>query len=283
MRSIAESVEASTLQVFNLDGRVAIVTGAAGLLGRMHCNALASAGANVIAVDLKEQECEEFVIQLGENYGVRAMSLGTDITSADQVCTMRERALAAFGRIDILVNNAGLNDSIEASSATGASITLENYPIDIWERFLAINLTGTFLCCQVIGSEMARCKKGSIVNVASTYAIVAPDQSLYEMSDGTKLLTKSPAYVASKGGMLSLTRYLASYWGRSGVRVNALSPGGVENGQEAEFIEKYSSRTPLGRMATAYDYSGALLFLSSDASSYMTGANLVVDGGWTIW
>ena len=268
---------------FSLEGRVAVVTGAAGLLGQRHCRALAQAGADVVAVDVSPEPCAALAAELRERHGRQAFDFACDITDPASVARLRDAVQAWFGRLDVLVNNAALNDKVESPAAGGEALRFENYPLELWERSLKVNVTGTFLCCQTLGAEMARRGAGSIVNVASTYALVAPDQSLYRNADGSQTFFKSAAYPATKAAVLGLTRFLGAYWGRAGVRVNALSPGGVQNGQDAAFVARYAERTPLGRMAGADDYAGALVFLASDASAYMTGANLVVDGGWTTW
>jgi NAD(P)-dependent dehydrogenase (short-subunit alcohol dehydrogenase family) len=266
---------------FSLRGLTAIVTGAGGLLGREHCLALGAAGANVVATDLDPNAIGEIVREL-EARDVRATAVPADVTDPRALERLREAALARFGPIDILVNSAAIDDKFNPS-ADPASARFENYPLERWTQLLEVNVTSIFLCCQVIGPEMAKRGRGSIINVASTYGMVAPDQSLYEDAAGRQLFFKSPAYPTSKAAVLGFTRYLAAYWGRSGVRVNALSPGGVEAGQDTNFVSKYGQRTPLGRMARRDEYRGALVFLASDASSYMTGSNLVVDGGWTAW
>jgi NAD(P)-dependent dehydrogenase (short-subunit alcohol dehydrogenase family) len=275
---------------FSLAGQVAVVTGAAGLLGRRHCRALAAAGARVVATDLDQAACEEVVREIAPAAAptasaapAAAIAWAADITRPDSVGALRDAVLERCGAIDVLVNNAALNEKVESPLAAGEVLRFENFPLALWEDSLRVNVTGTFLCCQLLGGEMARRGAGSIVNIASTYAVVAPDQALYRQPDGTQTFFKSAAYPTTKGAVLALTRFLAAYWGRSGVRVNALSPGGVENGQDPGFVARYAARTPLGRMADPGDYEGALVFLASAASRYMTGANLIVDGGWTAW
>lgn len=270
-------------ELFSLRGKVAVVTGALGLIGREHCRALAHAGARVVVTDLEEGACEVFARELVAKELPEAIGVGAEITSDASVTKLRDRVLSRFGAIDVLVNNAAINDKFESPAAAAELSKFENYPLALWQKSLDVNITGTFLCSQILGTGMAQRGKGSIINVASTYGIVAPDQSLYKKPDGTQSFYKSAAYPVTKGAVISFTRFLAAYWGSAGVRVNTLSPGGVEAGQDAYFLESYSKRTPLGRMARPDDYQGALVFLASDASSYMTGANLVVDGGWTAW
>jgi NAD(P)-dependent dehydrogenase (short-subunit alcohol dehydrogenase family) len=267
---------AAPAEAFSLRGRTALVTGAAGLLGRRHCAVLAAAGAQVIAVDLDAQRCAAVAREVGQG----CVPYAADVTDAEALRALRAYVLDGWERLDVLVNNAALDDKVEGARA---AVAAEDFPLDEWERALRVNVTGVFLCCQVLGAVMLAAGRGSIVNVASTYALVAPDPSLYLQPDGAPLLHKSPAYSTSKAALLGLTRHLAAAWGARGVRVNALSPGGVENGQATWFVERYAARTPLQRMAAPGDYAGALLFLASDASSYMTAANVVVDGGFTAW
>lgn len=265
--------------LFSLKGKVAIVTGALGLLGKQHCFALSEAGANVIVCDLNDNECKNFARQLpGENIGV-----GTDITNIESVKSLRDKILNEFNELNVLINNAAINDMFENPAAASELSKFENYPLELWQKSLDVNITGTFLCSQILGSEMAKKNKGSIINIASTYGVTAPDQSIYKKPDGTQSFYKSAAYPVTKGAVISFTKFLAAYWGNKGVRVNSLSPGGVENNQDEYFISNYSQKTPLGRMAAPTDYKGAIIFLASDASNYMTGANLIVDGGWTAW
>ncbi len=274
---------ANVQTLFSLEDKVAVVTGALGLLGRHHCRALAEAGAHVAVADLNDGDCRAFSAELHSSGGREHFGMAVDITIPERVTAFRDSLVERFGRIDVLVNNAAVNDRF-ANPAEAAELSrFECYPLDQWRRSLDVNVTGTFLCAQIIGSSMARQGRGSIINIASTYGLVAPDQSIYRTPDGSQRFYKSAAYPTTKGAVLAFTRFLATYWGSAGVRVNALSPGGVEEAQDEYFIRNYAERTPLGRMAEPTDYKGALLFLASDASAYMTGANLVVDGGWTAW
>jgi NAD(P)-dependent dehydrogenase (short-subunit alcohol dehydrogenase family) len=265
--------------LFSLKDKVAIVTGALGLIGKHHCHALVEAGASVVVCDLDEVECADFAASLS----VLSLGISADITDKKSVIKLKEKVLANYGRIDVLVNNAAINDKFEDPQAALTESMFENYPLEMFKKSLDVNVTGMFLCCQVVGSEMAERGSGSIINVASTYGIVAPDQSIYKNEKGEQTFYKSAAYPVTKGAVISFTKFLAAYWGHRGIRVNTLSPGGVQDRQDEFFIKNYSKKTPLGRMAHPTDYKGALIFLASDASSYMTGANLIVDGGWTAW
>ncbi|MCI0448698.1 MAG: SDR family oxidoreductase [Chlorobi bacterium] len=265
--------------LFSLKNKVAVVTGAAGLLGKEHCSALAEAGASVVVTDIDENKSSEIAGKLSNE----SCGFMLDVTDKKSISELKKFVLKKFGQIDILVNNAAINDMFENSSAEAELSKFENYPLEMWRKSLDVNLTGVFLCSQILGSRMAEQGNGSIINIASTYGMVAPDQSLYKKPEGTQSFYKSPVYSSTKGAVIMFTKFLAAYWGNKGVRVNSLSPGGVENSQDDYFIENYSRKTPLGKMSKPGDYRGAIVFLASDASSYMTGANLVVDGGWTIW
>jgi len=267
------------MKIFDLNKKVAIVTGATGLIGKNHCAALAEAGASIVVADLSLERCVEVINQLPNKDKHFAISF--DITDETDIKKANQTILAQYGQIDVLVNNAAINDMFENPTLAGKQSMFENYPVAMFRKSLEANVTGTFLCCQVFGTEMAKAGKGSIINIASTYGMVGPDQSIYKDKDGNQMFYKSAAYPATKGAVINFTRFLAAYWGKNGVRVNTLSPGGVENSQDDFFVQNYSAKTPLNRMAKPTDYMGAIVFLASDASDYMTGANLVVDGGWT--
>lgn len=266
-------------QLFSLNGKVSIVTGALGLIGKEHCRALSEAGSSVVVADLDGKGCMEFAKKLGND----SIGVSLDVTTKESIIKVNEQVISKYGKIDVLINNAAINDMFENPAMALEKSKFENYPLEMWQKSMDVNVTGAFLCSQIFGSVMAERGNGSIINVASTYGITAPDQSLYKDEAGRQKFYKSAAYPATKGAVISFTKFLAAYWGSKGVRVNTLSPGGVENSQDEFFVENYSKRTPLGRMADKTDYKGAVVFLASDASSYMTGANLVVDGGWTTW
>jgi NAD(P)-dependent dehydrogenase (short-subunit alcohol dehydrogenase family) len=267
---------------FALDGRVAVVTGGLGLIGRELCEGLLEAGANVVVADIDGDACRRRAEELAFRFHRSVRGFRVDVTDPGSVTALREAATAHGAAIDVLVNSAAVNDVFDEGQAAQQS-RFENYPLAQWQRALDVNLTGTFLTCQILGAEMARRGSGSIINIASTYGLVAPDQRIYQRPDGTQAFWKSAAYPASKGGVIAFSRFLASYWAAQGVRVNVLSPGGVQDGQEEHFVQNYSARTPLGRMAGPHEYRAPVVFLAGSGSSYMTGANLVVDGGWTTW
>jgi 2-deoxy-D-gluconate 3-dehydrogenase len=280
--------------MFDLHGRVAVVTGGAGLLGNQFCQTLAQAGAQVVVADLDGRRAQEVAQDLQA-----AISVEVDVTSPESVQRMVNLTLETFGRLDILVNSAALDPKFDpanrmnyirlasvrspaGSSQPSAWGSFEDYPLELWNQAIQVNLTGPFLCSQAAVKPMLTQGKGVIVNIASMYGIVGPDQRIYQKA-GEPIQYKPAYYSVTKAGILGLTRYLATYYAGKNIRVNALSPGGVYNNHDEEFLQAYSTRTVLGRMARVDEMNGALLFLASDASSYMTGANLVVDGGWTAW
>jgi 2-deoxy-D-gluconate 3-dehydrogenase len=266
--------------LFDLAGRAALLTGGAGLLGRGFARTLAEAGAAVALADIDGAAAKAAADALARD-GLKALGLEADVTSPDAVQAMVDSTLRAFGRLDILVNSAALDPKFEGDTA-GGSPPLEEFPLEAWNRSLAVDLTGMFLSCQAASRPMLDRGGGVIVNLCSIYGLGGPDQRLYRRPGGPDFY-KPVSYSVTKAGVLGLTRYLAAYFGEQNIRVNALTPGGVFADQDEEFVKAYSARTILGRMARADEIQGALLFLASDASSYMTGANLVVDGGWTAW
>jgi len=268
---------------FDVSGRAVIVTGGAGLLGREYGRALASAGASVVLADIDEAGVSAIADGLRGEPG-KAIGVGVDVTDEASVARLVRTTLDAFGRIDGLVNNAALNPAVSRSQTTAFDMPFEQYSLDQWNKTLAVNLTGMFLCSRAVAPVMLARNHGVIVNISSTYGLVGPDQRLYEPDtpEGRRGF-KPIAYSVTKSGVLGFTRHLAAHWAGTGLRVNTLTPGGVYHDQPEEFVRRYSARTVLARMAGAHEYSAALLFLLSDASSYMTGSNLVIDGGWTAW
>jgi 2-deoxy-D-gluconate 3-dehydrogenase len=270
------------LDKFDLHGRTAVVTGGAGLLGRQFTLALAQAGANVLVADLAQTAAEAHALALREQ-GFRAEGIGVDVTNPKSTQAMAQAAQEIFGSLDILVNSAALDPKFDPinAGAQGAN-AFESYSLDSWRKALDVNLTGMFLASQAAVQPMLAAGKGVIINICSIYGLAGPDQRLYERPDGSHAY-KPVYYSVTKAGVLGFTRYLAAYYAGKNIRVNALTPGGVYDGHDEIFTSQYSARTILGRMANTDEMSAAMLFLCSDASSYMTGSNLVVDGGWTVW
>jgi NAD(P)-dependent dehydrogenase (short-subunit alcohol dehydrogenase family) len=258
-----------------LDGQIAVVTGSLGKLGPIWVRALAGAGAQVAGIDLRDEGADELERAVAEDEGEYAHELA-DVGARDELEAIRDRVAERWGTATVLVCNAGIDQPPEAAAQTRR---IEEIASEDFRGTLDVNLVGTFHAIQVFGAAMAEAGRGSIVNIGSIYASQAPDPKLYDHMPVDPPFLKPPAYGASKAGVLSLTRYFARLWGPRGVRVNALSPGGVAGDQDAEFVRKYTDRVPLGRLADADDLAGPLIFLASDASRYLTGQELRVDGG----
>ena len=271
---------------FRLDGRVAVITGGAGLLGRRHAQAVAEAGGIPVLLDINAGALREAV------RGLRAQGLPVpdglrcDITRLPAVSRVCRLILRTHGRVDILINNAANNPKVGRAGALDARRSrLEHFPMERWDQDIAVGLTGAMLCSRVFGAEMARQRRGVILNIASDLALIAPDQRLYRVKGGRAddQPVKPVTYSVVKAGLLGLTRYLATYWADRSVRVNAICPGGVQEGQGVAFLRRISHLIPLGRMARPDEYNAAIVFLVSDASAYMTGAMVPMDGGRTCW
>lgn len=273
--------EVSYRNQFDLHGKVAVVTGGAGILGTHFCAGLAESGAMVAVIDLQAKKAQESAQELTERYKIKAIGLGCDVSEPESVQAMVTEVIAEFGEINILHNNAaGKSDDLEAFFAP-----FEEYRLDQWRKIMSVNLDGMFLVAQAVGKQMVvQGKGGSIIQTASIYGVMAPDHRIYEGSFYLGRQINTPAvYVASKAAVIGLTKYLATYWAVHGIRVNTLTPGGTESGQNDEFKLRYSARIPMNRMAKATEMVGALLYLASDASSYVTGQNIIVDGGLHAW
>jgi len=268
--------------LFSVEDKIVIITGGLGQLGRQFSLALVDRRAKVAIFDIQVSEQK-----VAERFGERHIEdnllfLPVDITRRDSIEAGLGQVNARWGVPHALINNAALDSPPNApAEETGP---FETYPESSWDKVMEVNVKGIFLCCQVVGRQMAEAGRGSIINICSTYGIVSPDQRIYEYRRaGGSPFFKPVAYSASKSALLNLTRYLATYWAGRNVRVNTLTFGGVFNNQDEEFLKGYCARVPLGRMAREDEYNGAIIFLVSDASSYMTGSNLIIDGGWTAW
>lgn len=265
--------------LFDLKNKIVVVTGGTGILGSLYCRSMAQAGARVIIADLDLDKCNSLAQEIFAQTDQLCRGFAVDLSKEESVQDWAGKILAEFGSIDILVNNA-------AAKSANFFAPLEQFPLEDWNQVMAVNITGIFLAIRALGPSMVAQSKGSIINVSSIYGVVGPDQRIYEGSWYEQLggaINTPLVYSTSKGAVIALTRHLATYWGPKGIRTNTLTPGGVFSGQNEVFQQKYSSKVPLGRMAFAEEMVGALLFLASDASSYVNGQNIIVDGGWTAW
>jgi NAD(P)-dependent dehydrogenase (short-subunit alcohol dehydrogenase family) len=272
---------------FDLTGKTALITGAAGLLGMEHASALLESGAQLVLTDISESALLSASTKLVQNFdATKIIAKVMDVANPQRVRAVADEILADGFRIDILVNNAAIDPKVKGEQGVQETSRLENFPLDQWDIQVAVGLTGAFLCSQVFGAAMAKNGKGGVIlNIASDLSVFSPDQRLYRKENLPDDMqpVKPVTYSVIKAGLIGLTRYLATYWADKNVRCNALSPGGVFNGQGDEFVQRLSSLIPLGRMASKNEYRAAVQFLCSDASSYMNGQNIVMDGGRSAW
>jgi len=269
---------------YQLENKTVVITGGGGLLGRMHAQAIAEARGIPVIADVNREAAIEVADSIKRDFGISSIAVKTDITKIEEIVELRDTILEKHPGIDILINNAANNPKAEDESSQ-LSEQFEDFPMNRWYADIAVGLTGAFLCSQVLGSVMAEKEQGVILNISSDLGIIAPDQRIYRV-DGlpdNQQPKKPVSYSVIKHGIIGLTKYLATYWADKNIRVNALCPGGVYTRQDAEFVKSISNLIPLHRMATLDEYKAAIVFLVSDASSYMTGQNLIIDGGRSIW
>jgi len=270
------------MQKFSLKGQAAVVTGGGGLLGKEFCRTLAQAGAGVVVADLNGELAESTAEEICR-VGGQAVGEKVDVTRPESTQSMVEACLKSYGRVDVLVCSAALDPKVDPGSTVRGGGRFEDYPLDQWKQALDVNLTGLFLSAQAASRPMLSQGSGSMIFICSTYGLAGPDQRIYRRPGQETQPYKPVYYSVTKAGVLGLVRYLAAYYAGTKIRANALTPGGVYNQHDDTFVQNYSYRTVMGRMANKDEMNGALLFLASEASSYMTGSNVVVDGGWTAW
>lgn len=269
---------------FRIDGQICIITGGAGLMGDSHARAVIGGGGIPVLIDISGKRLNEEKTRLMADFPDCTVEVeNADITSKDELEDIRDRIMAKYGHIDILINNAANNPKVE--DGRKSSFYFENISRSVWDADLSVGLTGAFLCSQVFGAQMAKAGRGVILNISSDLGVIAPDQRIYEKASetGDNQMKKPVTYSVVKHGIIGLTKYIATYWADSGVRCNAICPAGIENGQDEEFKSKLLNLVPMGRMAAKDEYEATALYMISDASRYMTGAALVIDGGRTCW
>jgi NAD(P)-dependent dehydrogenase (short-subunit alcohol dehydrogenase family) len=259
---------------FDVKDKVIVISGSSGVMGQQYAEGLAQLGANLVLVDKKIDKSKLFVKNFSKEFKNKHIVIKTDLTSRSSIKSMVSKIIKKFGRIDVFINNAAFQEG-----KNERCVPFEQLSMQSWNNVLSVNLTGTMMCCQEIGKIMKKQHSGSIINISSIYGLIGADQRIY----GKSGLNSSVSYAATKGAIINMTRYLAAYWQNTGIRVNSLSLGGVKNNQDPEFIKQYSKKTMIGRMGYKEEFVGAIIFLSSNASSYMTGSNLIIDGGWTAW
>lgn len=274
------------LDKFRITGKIVIVTGGAGLLGQKHAEAIIEGEGIPVLLDISENSLEKARINLENKYAdAEICTYKADITNREELESIRDRILEKYGHIDALINNAANNPKVEDKGKNFGNIRFDNFPIGTWNADILVGLTGAFLCTQVFGTVMEEQHFGVILNISSDLGIIAPDQRIYRKNglDEKDQTIKPVTYSVIKHGLLGLTKYLATYWANKNIRVNAVCPGGIYNGQDEEFLNKLTNLIPMGRMADKDEYKATVLYLISDASSYMTGSTVIVDGGRTCW
>lgn len=279
-------MERNVIEKFMIPGRVCIITGGAGLMGDSHAKSVLTGGGVAVLIDIDEEKLNEEEARLRKFMEDAVIeTYKADITDIRQLQEVKDDLLAKYGRIDVLINNAANNPKMEGNASNMGAIQFENFPSSMWYSDINVGLTGAFLCSQVFGAEMSSQKSGVILNISSDLGIIAPDQRIYQkpgLSDKEQVV-KPITYSVIKHGLIGLTKYLATYWADKGIRCNAICPAGIENGQDPEFVKRLTNLVPMGRMAAKDEYQSTVLYMISDASAYMTGATVVIDGGRSCW
>ena len=277
----------TSIEKFYIENKIVVITGGAGLLGKKHAEAVIEGKGSPILIDISAQALDDAKKQLIDTYGknCRVECYTADITNAERIKEISDDLIKKYEHIDVLINNAANNPKVEGNAANMKAIQFENFPMQMWIDDIAVGLTGAFVCAQIFGEVMARQGNGNILNISSDLGIIAPDQRIYRKEElsAEEQPVKPVTYSVIKHGLIGLTKYLATYYAEKGIRANTLCPSGVFNGQNEEFLDKLTNLIPMGRMANINEYKSTILYLISDASSYMTGSTVIVDGGRTCW